>query len=119
MEALLSFSGIVGATCCVGMYAAVSLGKISAERPVFFSVNAVGAALVLLGASHRFDWGDTGTVGQELTWAIISVIGAIRAWMQGRGAARIAAWKRRASRSLTMRRFMRVSKHRCRREAKN
>ena len=30
METLLSMSGIIGAICCVGMYAAVSMGRISA-----------------------------------------------------------------------------------------
>lgn len=98
MEALLSISGMAGAACCVGMYAAVSLGRVSADKPMFFVVNAVGAVLVLLGASHRFDWGDAGTVGQELVWAIISLIGATRAWIGGDGQAKIAAWKRCTSR---------------------
>lgn len=80
METLMSFSGIVGAACCVGMYAAVSFGKICAERPMFYMVNALGAGLVLIGASHKFDVGDLGTIGQELIWAIISVIGGARAW---------------------------------------
>ena len=80
MEVLLSLSGIAGAVCCVGMYAAVSFGLISAERPMFFIVNAVGAVLVLAGAAHEFDLGDLGTISQELVWALISVIGAARAW---------------------------------------
>ncbi|MGL4394903.1 MAG: CBU_0592 family membrane protein [Hyphomicrobium sp.] len=80
MDAMMSLSGIVGALCCVGMYAAVSFGKISAERPIFYIVNGLGASLVLVGASHRFDVGDIGTIGQELIWAAISLIGAVRAW---------------------------------------
>ncbi len=80
METLLSLCGIAGAICCVGMYAAVSFGKISAERPVFYIVNAAGAALVLIGAAHDFDTGDLGTIGQELSWSVISVMGAARAW---------------------------------------
>lgn len=80
MELLLSLSGIAGAVCCVGMYAAVSFGMISAERPIFFIVNAIGAVLVLLGAAHEFDIGDLGTIGQEVVWALISMIGATRAW---------------------------------------
>ena len=80
MEMLISLSGIVGAMCCVGMYAAVSFGKFSAERPMFFIVNGIGAALVMVGASHEFDIGDLGTVGQELIWAAISLLGAARAW---------------------------------------
>ncbi len=80
MDTLISLSGVVGAALCVGMYAAVSLGKVSAERPQFFVVNAIGAALVLTGASHEFDVGDLGTVAQEIVWAIISVAGAWRAW---------------------------------------
>lgn len=80
MEMILSLSGVVGAALCVGMYAAVSFGKISAERPLFFVVNAIGAVLILFGAAHQFDIGDLGTVAQELIWAAISVIGAVRAW---------------------------------------
>lgn len=80
METLVSLSGIIGALCCVGMYAAVSFGITSADKPMFFFVNGIGAALVLVGASHQFDLGDLGTVGQELIWAAISLIGGVRAW---------------------------------------
>jgi hypothetical protein len=82
MEALFSFAGILGALCCVGMYAAVSLGKVSAERPVFYLINGLGAGLVLVGAAHRFDLGDLGTISQELVWAAISIVGGIRAWQK-------------------------------------
>ena len=82
MEALLSFAGIVGAVCCVAMYAAVSFGKIDADKPLFFLVNGVGAGLILIGAAQEFDLGDLGTVGQELTWAAISLYGAARAYAQ-------------------------------------
>ena len=84
MEAFMSMSGVVGAMCCVGMYAAVSFGYISAEKPQFFMVNALGAGLVLVGASHQFDIGDLGTIGQELIWAVISLIGGARAWQRER-----------------------------------
>lgn len=80
MEAILSFSGIAGAICCVGMYAAVSFGKVCPDKPLFYLVNGLGAVLILAGASHEFDVGDLGTIGQELIWAAISVIGALRAW---------------------------------------
>lgn len=80
METLVSLSGIVGALCCVGMYAAVSFGLACADKPMFFFVNGVGAILVLAGASHQFDLGDLGTVGQEMIWAAISLIGGVRAW---------------------------------------
>lgn len=80
MEALLSLSGVIGAICCVAMYAAVSFGKIEADNPLFFLVNGVGAGLILIGASQEFDIGDLGTVGQELIWAAISLCGAARAY---------------------------------------
>ncbi len=85
MDVLLSISGIVGAMCCVGMYAAVSFGRISADRPLFYMVNALGAGLVLVGASHNFDIGDLGTIGQELIWAAISLIGGLRTWFRRNG----------------------------------
>ena len=81
MDQLLSLCGIVGAICCVGMYAAVSTGRISAERPQFFLVNGIGAGLILVGAAHEFDVGDLGTIGQELIWAAISLYGGVRAWL--------------------------------------
>lgn len=82
METLLSLTGLAGAICCVGMYAAVSFGRIGADRPAFFLVNALGAGLILVGASQQFDIGDLGAITQEAIWAIISVIGAVRAWRQ-------------------------------------
>lgn len=88
METLVSLCGVVGAMCCVGMYAAVSFGKICADRPLFYMVNGIGAGLVLAGASHQFDLGDLGTVGQELIWAAISLIGGVRAWKREKGIAR-------------------------------
>ena len=100
METLLSMSGILGATCCVGMYAAVSWGKVSSDKPVFFIINGLGAVLVLIGASHQFDVGDTGTVGQELIWAGISLAGAVRAWMREGGLTKLIEWKQRASHSV-------------------
>ena len=88
METLLSFAGIAGAICCVGMYAGVSFGKVCADKPMFFMVNALGAGLVLVGASHEFDIGDLGTIGQELIWAVISLIGGTRAWIRESGSAK-------------------------------
>jgi len=80
MESLLSLCGIIGASCCVGMYAAVSFGRVSAERPMYFAVNGFGAILILTGAAHQFDIGDLGTIGQELIWAAISLLGTMRTW---------------------------------------
>lgn len=100
METLLSLAGIAGAICCVGMYAAVSIGRISAERPIFYIVNGIGALLVLAGAAHDFDMGDLGTIGQELIWGIVSLFGAGRAWAKTeRGAARIARLRQAARRA--------------------
>lgn len=93
MEELLSFAGIVGAVCCVAMYAAVSFGKIDADKPLFFLVNGIGAGLILIGAAQEFDLGDLGTVGQELIWAAISLYGAARAYAKAPTFARVrAAW---------------------------
>ncbi|NJO32307.1 MAG: hypothetical protein HC869_03450 [Rhodospirillales bacterium] len=100
METLLSISGILGAACCVGMYAGVSWGKISADKPAFFIVNGLGAVLILIGASHQFDIGDTGTVGQELIWAGISFAGAVRAWMREGVLSKLSEWKQSASQTI-------------------
>lgn len=85
MDSIISFCGIVGAACCVGMYAAVSLGRVSADKPFFYMINGLGAGLVLIGAAHQFDVGDLGTISQELTWAAISLYGGMRAWLRQGG----------------------------------
>lgn len=90
MDTLLSLTGIAGALCCVGMYAAVSIGRISAERPTFFIVNGVGSILILIGCVQEFDMGDLGSIGQELIWAAISLAGLVRVWVKSGGAAKLA-----------------------------
>ena len=92
METLLSFTGIIGAVCCVAMYAAVSFGRIDADKPLFFLVNGIGAGLILIGAAQEFDLGDLGTIGQELIWAAISLYGAARAY------SKTPAWQRASAR---------------------
>lgn len=87
MDSLISLCGVTGAILCVGMYAAVCLGSYTADTPIFFAVNGVGAGLILIGASHEFDIGDLGTVGQELVWAAISFYGGWRTWRRERAAA--------------------------------
>lgn len=99
METVLSLAGILGAICCVAMYAAVSMGKISAEKPAFFIVNGIGAVLVLVGAAQEFDLGDAGTIGQELIWAAISLAGAARAWWLQGGSQKVRAWREQMSAS--------------------
>ena len=64
MGLLLSLCGIVGTALCLGMYSAGSTGRIIAERPLFYLVNGLGAALVLVGAAHELDIGDLGTISQ-------------------------------------------------------
>ncbi|HPG89384.1 MAG TPA: hypothetical protein PLD46_06995 [Hyphomicrobium sp.] len=76
------------------MFAAVSFGKIGADKPVFFMINALGAILVLVGASHQFDIGDLGTIGQEIIWAAISLVGGARAWLREDGRTKLAEWKK-------------------------
>lgn len=87
MDHLISLCGLVGAVLCVGMYAAVCFGKYEADKVPFFAVNGIGAGLILIGASHEFDIGDLGTVGQEFVWAAISFYGGWRTWQRERSAA--------------------------------
>jgi|SRR5688572_1864261 len=92
MDTLLSLLGIVGALCCVGMFAAVSIGKINADKPVFFIVNGLGAILILVGAWQEFDVGDLGTIAQEMIWAVISFAGVLRLWARADGVAKLKTW---------------------------
>ena len=99
METLLSLTGIAGALCCVGMYAAVSIGRISAEKPTFFVINGIGSILILIGCIQEFDIGDVGSIGQELIWAMISAAGLVRVWLKNGGAAKIEALRARFRRA--------------------
>lgn len=89
MEQYASLAGLAGAALCVATYAAVSLGRMKAETPLFFCVQCFGALLVLAGASHSFDNGDLGTVAQEFIWATLSAIGVARALSKAKGAERV------------------------------
>jgi hypothetical protein len=91
MEHFASLAGLAGAALCVATYAAVSVGCIKAETPLFFLFQGAGALLVLAGASHTFDNGDLGTIAQELTWALVSAVGVARAVMKTKEAEHAAS----------------------------
>jgi hypothetical protein len=80
MDTIFTITGLIGAACCVGMYAGVSFGRMDADRPSFFIVNGLGALLITISAMHDFDMGDLGSVSEEIIWTLMSVIGAVRAW---------------------------------------
>ena len=103
MENILSLCGLFGAACCVSMFAAVSFGKISAEKPLFFAINGLGSILILIGCSTQFDMGDAGAIGQELIWAVISFAGGFRAFAKAGGLAKAQAWGRRLAARVTAR----------------
>lgn len=62
MELIFTIMGILGSACCVGAYFLLEQGKISAEKPTYYILNGVGAALVLIGAFYSFDGGDMGAI---------------------------------------------------------
>lgn len=80
MDLFFSFAGVLGAACCVGMYAAVSLGRVSVERPLYFVVNGLAAVFIMLSACYEFDIGDLGTIVQEIAWSGLSIAGGVRVW---------------------------------------
>jgi|GEM_PF-1922097 len=71
---LLAASGMLGAACGVGMFAAVTFGKVQAEQLSFCIVNGIGSILILVGSAHEFD---AGTAAQALIWALVSFLGAL------------------------------------------
>lgn len=80
MDMLFSFAGVLGAACCVGMFAAVSLGHASPDRLLYFVINGSGAVLVMISAWYEFDIGDLGTMLQEIVWTALSIVGGVRVW---------------------------------------
>jgi hypothetical protein len=79
VDLLFTLLGILGSAMCVGMYYLLEADYVSATSFSYYSVNGLGAFLVLLGAFYSFDGGDLGAIVQEVCWVVISLLGIFKA----------------------------------------
>lgn len=80
MDMIFLILGLLGSFLCLLMFFLLEQGKTDPKGMTFYSVNGMGAFLVLVSAAHSFDWGDMGTISLEAIWTIISLMGLWKAW---------------------------------------
>ena len=68
--------GFVGVGFIVSTYGLSQLGRMDVNRPLYPSLNAAGALLILYSLAHNFN---AASVVIELFWLVISLIGLFRA----------------------------------------
>jgi hypothetical protein len=69
------FVGFIGVGLLIGAYAALQLGQIRAEAPLYSAANAVAALLILVSLVYSFN---AASFVIEVFWLIISLIGLWR-----------------------------------------
>jgi hypothetical protein len=78
MEMLFTILGTLGAVMVLAMYWMNAQGKISAQSKTYFTINAIGAFLILVSALASYDGGDLGTVLLEGIWVLVSIVGLVK-----------------------------------------
>lgn len=77
-------AGLLGVLIILIAYAGAALGRLDPERPVSLSCNLLGACLILWGLlTQDFNLSATAMEG---SWALVSLVGLIRALLKGRRA---------------------------------
>lgn len=66
------FFGNLGVLLIIGSYFWMQIGRISGQNPVYSSVNAIGAALVLISLYYEFN---LSAALIESFWLLISLLG--------------------------------------------
>ncbi|MEO0880209.1 MAG: hypothetical protein AAFY22_10915 [Pseudomonadota bacterium] len=74
--------GLVGVFFIVATYFLSQIGKMDVNRPLYPTLNGLGALLILFSLMHTFN---TASFVIELFWLAISAVGLTRALMMGRG----------------------------------
>ena len=60
------------------MYALLERGRVDANSFTYYSINGVGAFLILVSLAYDFDFADMGGILLEVCWLIISFMGIFR-----------------------------------------
>lgn len=86
MSFVFMIAGLAGSFLCLLMFFMLEQEKIDSKGMTFYSLNGLGAFLVLVAAARDFDSGDLGTISLELIWTLISLMGVWKAYRRKRAA---------------------------------
>ena len=75
METVLGAVGVIGAALCILAYFLLEREKLSSSGIAYYSMNGVGAVLLLIASFYHYDSGDLGVAVQELCWIAVSLMG--------------------------------------------
>jgi hypothetical protein len=78
---LTDAAGLLGVLLVLAAYAAATLGRLDPKRPLSLFANFAGASLILTSLSRNFN---LSAVAMEGSWALVSLIGLVRALWPGR-----------------------------------
>ncbi|MEO8115094.1 MAG: hypothetical protein ABI655_11970 [Phenylobacterium sp.] len=75
-------AGLAGVLMILAAYAAATVGRLDARRPLSLAANCLGASLILLSLSRDFN---LSAAVMEGAWALVALVGLVR-WALGRRA---------------------------------
>ena len=78
-DIFFSVMGLIGAAFVVGMYWMLQAEKVDSQSVFFFTMNGIGATLVMVSIAVRFDMADLGGIAVEICWALVSLAGLVKA----------------------------------------
>lgn len=81
---IMTIAGLIGAVLCVAAYILLAMGKLSADRAVYFILNGIGGFLILISIAYDYDGGDSGGLLVEICWVIISIVGLLKIAKKGK-----------------------------------
>ena len=86
-EMAIGALGFIGALVITGTYIALEREKISSRSAKYYTLNAVGALLIMVSIAADFDAGDLGGVMVEVLWLGVSLMGLVKALRREKAAA--------------------------------
>ncbi|HEY2708672.1 MAG TPA: hypothetical protein VGI95_11530 [Caulobacteraceae bacterium] len=79
---VFDIGGLIGVTTILAAYAATTLGRLAPNGVIALALNCVGASLILLSLTQKFNLAAAIVEG---AWALIAMVGLIRIALGRRG----------------------------------